>query len=104
MGVPQYTTPVFTLTFSDAGLDLTQATNVYVTFRSKEGETVTKSGEALTLTARSISVRLSQQDTGGLHMGHIKIQANWTDSEGHRTASEVVDYEITEQLLKQVVQ
>ena len=35
MGVPQFTTPTFTLTFTEQGLDLTtQALNVYVTFES----------------------------------------------------------------------
>ena len=48
MGVPQYTTPTFTLNFTEQSLDLTQARNVYVTFKS-EGTLITKTGEDLTV-------------------------------------------------------
>ena len=33
MGVPRYTTPTFTLTFTEESLDLTQASGIYVTFK-----------------------------------------------------------------------
>ena len=62
MGVPQYTTPTFTLTFTEQALDLTQAQNVYVTFKS--GETLmTKTGADLTIAEKSIGVYLSQEET-----------------------------------------
>lgn len=102
MGVPQYTTPTFSLTFTQHGLDLTQAQNVYVTFRSGMN-VVTKSGEDLTIAEKQIDVRLSQTDTAKFKES-VEIQANWTTSDGGRFASEVVNYSITENLLKRVVE
>lgn len=34
MSIPRATTPTISFTFADQTIDLTQATNVYVTFRS----------------------------------------------------------------------
>ena len=88
--------------FTQQGLDLTTARNVYVTFRSGS-RTLTKTGEDLEVSAQSISVYLSQQDTIGWKVGNVMIQANWTTAEGHRIASEIVGYKIDEQLLNKVV-
>lgn len=103
MSVPQFTTPTFTLTFTEQGLDLTQAQNVYVTFRSGP-HIVTKSGDSLTVGEKTIGVYLTQNDTGMFRIGNMDIQANWTTGGGGRAASEVVSYLITEQLLKRVVE
>jgi len=103
MSVPQYTTPTFTLTFTEDGLDLTQAQNVYVTFRS--GDVVmTKTGAELTIAEKSIGVYLSQEETAKFRIGYVDIQANWTTATGGRAASEVTKYIISEQLLKRVVE
>lgn len=103
MSVPQYTTPTFTLTFSEQSLDLTQAVNVYVTFKSGE-YTLTKSGDSLTVAEKSISVQLSQEETANFQQGGVKIQANWTTALGKRVSSEVVSYKISEQLLMAVIE
>lgn len=103
MGVPQYTTPTFTLNFTEQSLDLTQARNVYVTFKS-EGTLITKTGEDLTVEQKSISVYPSQEETARFRTGNVKIQANWTTPTGGRAASEVATYIITDQLLKRVVE
>ena len=103
MAVPQYTTPTFTLTFTDQGLDLTQAHNVYVTFKAKMGS-LTKTGSDLTVTAKTISVYLTQKETSKFTPGEIEIQANWTTSNGDRAASNVVKYPIDKQLLTAVVE
>jgi len=103
MSVPQYTTPTFTLTFTEEDLDLTQAQQVYVTFRS-ESNLVTKTGEDLTIDEKEIEVFLDQADTAKFRPGVIEIQANWITGEGGRVASEVVTYEITDQLLKKVIE
>lgn len=102
MGVPQFTTPTFTLTFSEQGLDLTQAANVYVTFKSGVN-TITKTGESLTVAAKSISVHLAQNETAKF-TDRVLIQANWTMDGGDRAASNVVEYNISTQLLKKVVE
>ena len=102
MGVPLYTTPTFTLTFSEQGLDLTQAQNVYVTFRS--GATcITKTGADLTIGEKEISVFLSQEETARFARGVLQIQANWTQG-GRRIASEIASYDMTGQLLTKVVE
>lgn len=103
MSVPQYTTPTFTLTFTEQGLDLTAAANVYVTFRSC-GYTLTKSGEDLTVAAKTIGVHLTQAETSRFKPGEIEIQANWTASNGDRAASNVVKYQIDRQLLTAVIE
>lgn len=102
MGVPQYTTPTFTLTFTEQNLDLTQAQAVYVTFKSGEYE-LTKTGEDLDVGEKTIGVYLHQAETGSFKTGNVKIQANWTTSSGDRAASEIVTYNITDQLLKGVI-
>lgn len=103
MSIPQFTTPTFQLTFNDENLDLTEARNVYVTFRSGTN-LITKTGADLTVEAKSISVNLNQSDTGQFGHGSIDIQANWTTDGGGRAASEVVSCQISEQLLRRVVE
>lgn len=102
MSVPQYTTPTFTLTFTEQTLDLTQADHVYVTFRSGATK-LTKSGDALTVGAKTIGVHLTQSDTARFASGKLEVQANWTIS-GNRFASESAAVEITENLLSEVVE
>lgn len=103
MSVPQYTTPTFTLTFSEQELDLTEAKNVYVTFTSGEYE-LTKEDEDITVGEKSIEVYLSQEETGNFRRGEVEIQVNWTSPDGKRVASNVVTYPISKQLLKRVVE
>ena len=69
MSVPRYTTPTFTLTFTEQGLDLTQATGVYVTFKQALFET-TKTGDDLEVEAKKISVTVSTTVTGKSDYGH----------------------------------
>ena len=107
MSVPQYTTPTFNLTFTDDNLDLTAASNVYVTFKSGK-YVLTKTGDDLDVDEKEISVKLTQDETGKLNTGSlssdVKIQANWVMPSGDRAASEVVLYEMSEQLLQKVVE
>lgn len=101
MGVPKFTTPTFTLTFSEQTLDLRNAQNVYVTFLSGD-YCLTKTGEDLVISEKSIGVRLSQEETGNFKKGEVKIQANWTIN-GNRVASEIAKADITDQLLAEVI-
>lgn len=103
MSVPQYTTPTFTLTFNEPQLDLTQAKNVYVTFKAPGDSVLTKSGSALSVTAKTIDVYLTQEETGKFKPGSVEIQANWIDANGGRAASTIVTTTISEQLLKKVI-
>lgn len=103
MGVPQFTTPTFTLTFTERNLDLTQARKVFVTIQSGQYK-LTKTGEDLVVGEKTIGVNLSQDETGSFAPGKIKIQANWLMDNNSRIASQVATYDISEQLLKKVVE
>ena len=102
MNATQFTTPTFTLTFTEEELDLTQAQNVYVTFRCAGGS-ITKTGTALQISEKQISVILSQAETGGLS-GNVEIQANWTLPNGTRAASTIATVMIDRNLLRRVVE
>lgn len=102
MSTPRGATPTLTLTFTEPDLDLTQAVNVYVTF-SDGRNTFTKTGDSLTVGVKQIDVRLEQSDTLGLSTGRIRVQANWTYAGGRRMASNISVYELTQQLLNEVV-
>lgn len=101
MGVPNYTTPTFELTFAEDSLDLTQADSVYVTFSGKCGE-ITKTGDDLTVQEKKIGVRMSQEETAALGLGNVEIQTNWMIG-NNRFASGIMRVEITRQLLSEVI-
>ena len=100
--IPRGTTPTFTLTF-DADIDLTAAANVYVTFRSPTA-LITKTGEDLQVQEKQIDVYLSQAETLQFAEGKIEVQANWTTATGGRVASEIAYYDISRQLLLEVIE
>ena len=102
MGVPRYTTPVFTLTFTEKDLDLTQAEEVFVTFK-QACQVMTVTGEDLTVGEKTITVSFTQEETAAFCEGDVEIQANWIIA-GKRAASEKVTYQFTDNLLKQVIQ
>ena len=102
MGVTQFTTPTFTLTFTEEALDLRQARNVYVTF-SSAGASFTKTGDDLEVGEKTIGVFLDQEETGRLERKTL-IQANWTTVAGTRAASTIVGVDIDPQLLRRVVE
>ena len=102
MGVPRFTTPTFTLTFSEQALDLTQAVDVFVTFKQAD-KVLTVTGEDLTVQAKSIGVSFTQEESAQFYVGDVEIQANWVMGDGQRAASEVVLYQFTDQLLQRVI-
>lgn len=101
MAVARGTTPTFELTFTDPELDLTQAEHVYVTFRSL-GLTLTKKDDDLVIEEKAIQVFLTQAET--LQLYDVEIQANWTTAGGVRSASDVITYKMSDQLLDKVVE
>lgn len=102
MAFARGTTPTFTLTFDQDSVDLTAADHVYVTF--SDGKTsFTKTEEELDVSAHSIDVYLSQQDTIALPEGKLEVQANWTYDGGKRAASKIESCVITRNLLDRVV-
>lgn len=103
MSVPRGTTPTITLTIDDETIDLTQATNVYVTF-SRRGNTVTKTGADLTIDENTIEVTLSQAETLAFSDGPVEVQANWTYAGGARCATEIASVDLSRQLLERVIE
>lgn len=71
------TTPTYTFTLPDE-VDLTLASKVYVTF-AKMDETIifTKDNDDIEITAHSVEVYLTQEETLALPDGRIKVQLNW---------------------------
>ena len=103
MGIPRGTTPTFTLTFTDESLDLTQASHVIVSFRGGCG-VIEKSDDDLVVSAQTISVYLDQAETLSLARGAVAIQVNWTYGDGSRAASNIVNVQLTENLVGRVIE
>ena len=100
----RYTTPTFTLTLPDS-VDLTMASNVYVTFaKANGGVVITKTGEALEVSEHQVDVYLNQEETGAFSMGIVKIQLNWTYANGDRACSDIATIDISPNLLDEVLQ
>ena len=102
MAIPRGTTPTITLTFSDQTLDLTTATEVYVTLE-QNGEIITKTGEDLTVSAQQIELALTQKETLGFAEGNLNIQVNWTTAADQRACSNVKTIQMSKQLLEEVI-
>jgi hypothetical protein len=102
MGVPRYTTPVFTLTFSEEHFDLTEADDVFVTFK-QACKLMTITGDDLTVGEKTIAVSVTQEEPAEFCEGDVEIQANWVIA-GKRAASEKVTYQFTDNLLKRVIE
>ena len=98
----QATTPTFILTLPDT-VDLSQAVNIYFSFRQKN-VIIEKSGDDLTVDGQTVSVYLSQAETLHLVSGAAQIQLNWTYANGSRACSNIVLVQVTENLLKEVVE
>lgn len=103
MAVPQYTTPTLVLTFQDENLDLTQASQIIVTLESKTKKQIEKTGQDLTVEAKSISVDLSQQESSALAVGEVKVMVNWILPNGKRAASKQNIVDISENLHRKVM-
>ncbi len=103
MSVARATTPTFICTFDDEGLDLTTAHNVYVTFE-QASKSITKSGEDIEIEPKQITIYLNQAETLRFNEGKIEVQANWTMANGRRACSDVVNVELSKQLLRRVVE
>lgn len=99
-------TPTFTFT-SPSGLDLTQASQVWVTFSTPdEREILTKTGEAVEVsydTKSHVVVFLSQEETLRIPKGKFLVQINWTYSNHSRGASNKFEIVADTNLLNEVL-
>ena len=89
-------------------MDLTQATNVYVTI-SQCKNVITKTGDDINVSAHSVECWLTQEESLSLRDGqNADIQMNWTypgeDGESvRRAATKVKTIRVTKQLLQEEV-
>lgn len=97
------TTPTFQLKITDESVDLTEADNVYVTFRTSKGKT-TYTGDALEVTAQEVDVYLTQEQTLAFPVGPADVQINWTYDNGKRACTNIARIAISENLLETVLQ
>lgn len=98
----QATTPTFILTLPQ-NIDLGEAAHVYFTLKQNDTE-IEKSDADLTIDENEVSVYLSQAETLMLSVGRARIQLNWTYANGARACSNLAIVEVTENLLKAVVE
>ena len=79
------TTPTYTFTMP-RGVDLTQASAVFVTFaRKDESIIMTKTGDALDVSESTVEVYLTQEETLAFPNGTVQVQLNWIYQEGGKT-------------------
>jgi len=96
------TTPTFRLYLNDEYVDLTQAVNVYVSFKQKD-TLITKTGEDLDITENEVDVYLSQAETLKFIKGDVEIQLNWTYLDGRRACSNIIIIEVDKNLIGDVL-
>ena len=98
-------TPTFTLTLPES-VDLSTATNVYVTFADRKGTALArKTGDELEIDENVVSIYLDQSETLKFP-GTIYIQINWTYNEGERVkraCSEIVSAQFSNNLEPRVL-
>ena len=97
------TTPTFKLLINDQSVDLTSASYVYATFKQLGGETITKTGADLTVTAQEVDVYLDQAETLKFAKGVIDVQLNWVYSNDARACTSIVRIGVGENLLPRVL-
>ena len=97
------TTPTFKLILDDESVDLTQARNVYATFKQNQNE-ITKTGEDIAISEREVDVYLNQTETLSFTYGKIEIQLNWTYGNNERACSNIVTVNIANNLIERVLE
>ena len=98
----QATTPTFVLTLPET-VDLTEPSHFYFTLMQGNVR-IEKTGPDLVIDGQTISVYLNQAETLTLTPGMVKLQLNWTYANGSRACSNIVSVNVTENLLKEVVE
>ena len=101
----RYTPPTFTLTLPET-VDLTAASEVFVTFaRANGSEVMTKTGDEIEVSEHEVNVFLSQAETARF-LGTVRLQLNWIYNEGgvvKRACSEIASVNVTGNLLDEVI-
>lgn len=97
------TTPTLLFTTEAEQLDLTRATDVYITLSDmSKRELMTKSGEDLYIEAKRVGVYLTQEETLSLPQ-RIQAQINWTYPNDKRMCSQIMILNVSDNLLNKVI-
>lgn len=99
------TTPTLTLHILDDNIDLTQATNVYLTIK-QDNYTLTKTTPQLELSSNIIDCYLTQEESLRFSEGTAEVQVNWTYQNNgtvYRAATKIKTIQVGPQLLTRVV-
>lgn len=100
------TTPTYIFSPKDENLDMTQAIKVCVTFSNLNGQEIfTKTGTDLSVSAHSVSVYLTQEETLSLPK-RVCAQLNWLYEEGSltkRACSQVLGINTEKNLIDEVL-
>lgn len=102
------TTPTFTFTIRSSDIDLTEAQSIFVTL-VQGVKMIEKTGDDLEVTARTVSVWLTQEESLGLSEGsNCEVQINWTyldqgSQTVRRAATRVKSIPISKQLMRRVI-
>ena len=100
MSISRGVTPTFTFNLPES-VDLTEAKNVYVTFKQNR-TSLTKTD--LEVSAHTVEVYLSQAETRMFDEGTVAVQLNWTYADGQRAATVIKKVYWTQNLLDKVVE
>lgn len=96
------TTPTLLFT-TQAELDLTRATDIYITLSDmNKRELMTKSGDDLIIEAKRVGVYLTQEETLTLPQ-RIQAQINWTYPNEKRMCSQIMILNVSDNLLNKVI-
>ena len=97
------TTPTLTLTF-DESVDLTEAKSVVVTFATDFHKVIAeKADEELTITANTIEVAFTQEETLSMRPGRMLVQVNLLYDDGSRVCSNIGEGSWVENLKDEVM-
>ena len=97
------TTPTLTLTF-DESVDLTEAKSVVVTFATDFHKVIAEKADGeLTITANTIEVSFTQEETLSMRPGRMLVQVNILYDDSSRVCSNIGEVSWVENLKDEVM-
>jgi hypothetical protein len=98
------TTPTYIFTLPES-VDMTQATDVYVTFAKTDTTIIlTKTGDDLEVTEHTVSVYLTQEETLSFPNAKVAVQLNWIYPPEKRACSNIIYIDAKRNLIDEVIE
>ena len=98
------TTPTYIFTLPES-VDMTQATDVYVTFAKTDTTIIfTKTGDDLEVAEHTVSVYLTQEETLSFPNAKVAVQLNWLFPNGRRACSNILYITARQNLINEVIE